>query len=235
MYQDAVLLSLAAGLAITLGGWAASKKLCHFIWNVEELKHTITAVGGGALLSAIAFVLIPEGIEHQSKAMTMITFAAGGITFMFVDRHLARSGSSASQMIAMLLDFVPEAIILGVAINSSLQEAVFIAVIIMVQNFPEGYSAYTEMIESKGMTKKKLLTWFLLIGLTGPIYVSLGCFVFIDNPQVLSAMMTFSAGGILYLLFQDIAPNVRQEKHWLPPLGAVAGFMVGLAGYIFME
>lgn len=40
------------------------------------------------------------------------------------------------------------------------------------------------------------------------------------------------AGGILYLVFQDIAPQARLEKHWAPSLGAVAGFLLGVLGHM---
>lgn len=42
--------------------------------------------------------------------------------------------------------------------------------------------------------------------------------------------MLFAAGGILYLIFQDIAPQSRLERHWGPATGAVIGFGVGLPG-----
>lgn len=35
-------------------------------------------------------------------------------------------------------------------------------------------------------------------------------------------------GGILYLVFQDIAPQAKLSRHWGPPLGAVLGFALGL-------
>ncbi|MDO9466667.1 MAG: hypothetical protein Q7J36_05145 [Thiobacillus sp.] len=40
----------------------------------------------------------------------------------------------------------------------------------------------------------------------------------------------FASGGILYLIFQDIAPQSRLNRHWAPPLDAVAGFSVALFG-----
>jgi ZIP family zinc transporter len=40
--------------------------------------------------------------------------------------------------------------------------------------------------------------------------------------------MLVASGGILYLIFQDIAPQSRLEKHWAPPLGAVIGFCLAL-------
>jgi ZIP family zinc transporter len=56
--------------------------------------------------------------------------------------------------------------------------------------------------------------------------------VLADVPQVLGGVMIFAAGGILYLLFEDVAPQARLERHWAPPLGAVGGFLLGYAGHL---
>lgn len=42
--------------------------------------------------------------------------------------------------------------------------------------------------------------------------------------------MLSAAGEILYLTFQDLAPQAKLDRHWAPPLGAVAGFLLGLIG-----
>lgn len=47
--------------------------------------------------------------------------------------------------------------------------------------------------------------------------------------------MLAAAGGILYITFQDIAPQARLARHWGPPLGAVLGFVVGLAGHMWLQ
>lgn len=233
-----IALSFMAGLSITLGAYFARKKLFHKVWIEKEFGHGITAFGGGALISAIAFVLIPESIENQSSASVLVTFALGGMSFMAVDMLLARSKSNLSQFFAMMLDFIPEAIVLGVVIaetTGSMTQAIFIACVIAAQNFPEGYSAYKEMSNGEKDSDRRLIRDFVIIGLTGPFFLLLGTEVFIDWPIVLAMIMTFCAGGILYLVFEDIAPRVAMKKHWLPPLGAVLGFMVGLAGFLFVE
>jgi ZIP family zinc transporter len=46
--------------------------------------------------------------------------------------------------------------------------------------------------------------------------------------------MTFSAGGIMYLIFQDIAPKVPLRNSWLPPMGALVGFFVGVLGAVLV-
>jgi ZIP family zinc transporter len=42
--------------------------------------------------------------------------------------------------------------------------------------------------------------------------------------------MLFSAGGILYLIFQDIAPLAKIKNRWEPALGASLGFLLGMIG-----
>lgn len=47
--------------------------------------------------------------------------------------------------------------------------------------------------------------------------------------------MLLAAGGILYPLFQDIAPMSRLRRHWFRPLGAVFGFALALLGQLLLE
>jgi hypothetical protein len=42
--------------------------------------------------------------------------------------------------------------------------------------------------------------------------------------------MLLSSGGILYLIFQDIAPMSKLQKSWFPALGVNFGFLVGMIG-----
>jgi ZIP family zinc transporter len=232
MLLEGIILSLIAGLAITAGAGFASINLFRSVWIREEFRHGIIAFGGGALISAVAFVLIPDGAEHQANVSTILTFLSGGIAFMIIDRILANAKSNLAQFMAMMLDFIPEAIVLGAVIAEDYTKAVFIAIVIAAQNLPEGYAAFTEMQNKHN--KKKLLGMFLLVGISGPVYILLGSEVFAHYPNILGMMMTFCAGGILYLVFEDIAPHAVMKKHWLPPFGAVAGFTVGLIGYLYI-
>ena len=58
-----------------------------------------------------------------------------------------------------------------------------------------------------------------IAGITGYFFLS-------DHKAILDAIMLFTSGGILYLIFQDIAPQSHLKKHWAPPLGAVIGFSI---------
>ena len=51
-----------------------------------------------------------------------------------------------------------------------------------------------------------------------------------DQSIAIAVIVLVASGGILYSIFQDIAPRVKLEKHWMPPMGAVLGFVFGVIG-----
>ena len=67
-----------------------------------------------------------------------------------------------------------------------------------------------------------------MLSFIGIIFALLGHFLLGNNPEINAGIMTFSSGGIIYLIFQDIAPMCKMEKTWMPTLGASLGFLVGL-------
>ena len=50
------------------------------------------------------------------------------------------------------------------------------------------------------------------------------------HATLVNSLMLFAAGGILYLMFQDIAPMIKYRRHWAPALGAALGFLLGMVG-----
>ena len=227
----AIFLSLIAGSAIFIGAVIADREHIQSDWLQREFHHSVTAFGGGALIAAVGLVLIPEGVGNLSIPTAALTFLAGGLLAMLCDRYFSKHKSSGSQLVAMLLDFVPETLVIGAIINENLKQAIFLAAIIFMQNVPESFNAYREMRESTGVTRRRLLFWFFLIALSGPLYALVGSYVLASHEYWLELLMTLCAGGILYLVFNDIAPQVKLENaHW-PPMGALLGFMVGIIGF----
>lgn len=227
-----LLLATLAGMSIPVGAALAVLE-SRLPGEVRDpVTHTVTAFGGGALLSAIAFVLIPEAIERLPALPLMALFLAGGLVFFWVDRLLARQGGGGAQFLAMMLDYVPEAMALGALVVGRMDVAVLTAMLIALQNVPEGFAAYRDMITKGHASTGHLLPLFALMVPVGPLAAALGVFWLADLPQVLGGVMVFAAGGILYILFQDVAPEARLRATGWPPLGAVAGFGLGLAGHL---
>jgi ZIP family zinc transporter len=223
----------AAGAGIPLGGLLSSVPSIGPDWLKREFRHGVMAFGGGILVAAVALVLVPEGVRAVPTWAALASFVAGGFAFMVVDRALARRGTHASLLLAALLDFAPEAIALGAAMAVRPSLGVVLTIIIALQNVPEGFNAHREMVAA-GRSSRRVVGLLAVLALVGPACGALGFMFLGDAPRVTGVLMLFAAGGILYLTFQDIAPQVRLENHWAPAAGAVLGFAAGLAGALLV-
>ena len=195
----------------------------------KEITHFITAFGGGILMGAVALVLIPRGMEDLDLPVLLLAFIAGALIVFLIDRKLERSGSTLSQLLAMLLDFIPEAIALGAIFATDPKTGTLLAAFIGLQNLPESFNSYQDLIRS-GMKSKKALGILFALSFSGVIGALLGYEFLTNLPEVTAFLMVFAGGGILYLIFQDIAPNVKLKRAWIPALGANLGFLIGMIG-----
>lgn len=232
---EIVLLTVMAGVAIPLGGGLAAVERIQPRWLEQELRHFIIAFGGGVLLAAVSLVLVPEGIKDLSAPLAAFWMLAGGLAFMYTDVVLSRRQGSAAQLIAMLADFIPEALALGAMFAADVRAAPLLALLIALQNFPEGFNAFREMRSSTRASVRTVLIGFCILVPLGPAAGLTGYYWLAGFPVAVDAVMLFAAAGILYLTFQDIAPQARLARHWSPPLGAVGGFLFGLMGHMLLQ
>ena len=104
-----------------------------------------------------------------------------------------------------------------------------LAIIIGLQNLPEAFNAFRDLVLG-GMTIKKTLIIFLVLSFLGIPVALLGHYILSNSAVITAQLMTFASGGILYLLIQDIIPASKLNKNYLPSLGATIGFLVGMIG-----
>jgi len=229
---EGLLLAALAGAAIPVGGWLASFATVAPGWRTREFRHTLIAFGAGALVSAVALVLVPEGADRVPDLAAPALFIGGGVAFALLDGLIKAQGGQASQFLALLLDFLPEALALGALLGGQPDVALLLAGMIALQNLPESFNAFREIADATGIAAGRILAVFVAIAPLGPLMALLGLHVFTPESPVIGVVMLFASGGILYLLFEDVAPLVPLDRAWAPPLGAVAGFAFGLAGHV---
>lgn len=228
-----VLITWAAGVTALIGGFAARYETFKESVAKQEFIHAIVAFGGGALLAAVAFALAPHGMEVLSPMVLAVSFCAGALIFCALDAYLAKRGGTFSQFLAMLMDFIPEAISLGAIFAENRQMGLVLAAFIGMQNLPEGFNAFRELKKS-GVRGRTILWVFLGVSFLGPLAALMGHYFLQGREEVTAVIMSFASGGILYLIFQDIAPQASMRRHWSPPLGAILGFLVGMLGTVII-
>lgn len=226
-----ILYTLCAGACIPLGGVLAYVEKIRPKWLENEFRHSVIAFGGGILLAAVALVLVPEGIVYVNHStLSVIILFSGGVCFFILERILGARRREKPQFTAMLLDYVPESLALGGAFAIGAQAAPLLAVFIGLQNLPEGFNAYRELRSMPQSNARHILGFMFLLVPIGPIVAVVGWVYFNEKALLIGATMLFASGGILYLIFQDIAPQSHMKRHWAPPLGAVLGFCIGMLG-----
>lgn len=228
--QLILVFSLLSGSTVFLGGLCSH----YFGEHVKsglikaEIIHSSIAFGGGILMAAVALVLIPEGMQTLSLIPIVLSFLGGSMAFFFLDRYIEKKGGAMSQLIGMLADFVPESIALGAVFSTNPQLGILLAIIIGIQNFPESFNAYLDLKAS--YSAMKCLIILFILSFLGVISALAGYYFLSGMPMTIGALMLFSSGGIIYLIFQDIAPLSKLKKNWIPALGACFGFLAGMIG-----
>ena len=222
-----VLYSFASGATVILGVFLARLRVLPASELGSEISHAVIAFGGGVLVAAVAFVLAPKGIETLSLPALIFAFLLGAISALFLDRFLTRRGGKTAQLMAMLLDFIPEAIALGAIFSVDRQTGLKLALFIGMQNLPESFESFGDLLRSGFSPRKAALVLipFSLLGVAGAVA---GYLFLAQQEQLVAGLLVFSAGALLYLVFQDIAPMAKLENHWAPATGATVGFMLGM-------
>ncbi|KAB1064353.1 ZIP family metal transporter [Salibacter halophilus] len=231
MLDKIILYSGFAGATVFLGGLLA-RFFNHRIEDSpvkDETSHGLIAFGGGIILSALALVLVPKSMEALSLTELLISFFTGAVVFYFVDKAIAQKGGKVATLLAMLMDFVPESIALGAVFAGDMKTATLLAIFIGLQNLPEAFNAYRDLVLS-GFKERTVLFIFFFLSFFGIAGALLGFYFLSDLPTVTGHLMIFASGGILYLLFQDVVPESKLENTYITSLPATLGFAVGIIG-----
>ncbi len=231
MLLNLILYSAFAGVTVFIGGVLAN----YFNHHIKEssvkyeIIHTLMSFGSGIMLSALALVLIPEGMEQLDLLPIVFSFLFGAILFMMINQYLSNKGGKSATLLAMLMDFIPESIALGAVFAIEPNMALLLAVFIGLQNLPEAFNSFRDLVQS-GFSVRKTLILFFFLSFFGIVGALIGHYVLRDYPDLTAHLMIFASGGILYLLIQNIIPESKLEKSYLTSLGAIFGFLVGIVG-----
>jgi ZIP family zinc transporter len=228
--------------AILWGGLAAASLLIGYFLAGRGLSNRtvglIMGFGAGALISAIAYELVPESILQGGGIA--LSFGLGAIAFFLGDWIVDRqggeerkaidgnqnNGSGSAIFIGTLLDNVPESLILGMglalggAINLAFMAAVF------VSNLPEGLAG-TVSLEGAGRSRQSTLRLWVMLVLVSAACAGLGYMLVRSMPSADGHLaQAFAAGAMLTMIADAMMPEAFEHGGNLVGLFTVLGFLV---------
>ena len=194
--------------------------------------------GGGTLLAAVAYELIPEG--HLTDGWQIVACAlVGALVYYVGDRVVDSSGgeartavaqgrgeggSGAAMFLGALLDGVPEAFILGLGLALGGTISVAFVIAIFVSNIPQGLAGTTSLQEAGTSDRKITVSWALLTLACGAVSV-LG-YAMADSLTHLGTWASaFAGGAVLMMLADSMIPESYRHGGRLVGLLTVVGFL----------
>lgn len=227
--------------AILWGGLAAASLLIGYLLAWRNLSERtigmVMGIGAGALLSAIAYELIPESSLYG--AGMAVTFCLGAFTFFGADWLIDRrggadrkdiagdqtGGSGSAIFIGTLLDNVPESIILGmsVALGSAVNLAFLAAV--FVSNLPEGVAGSINL-KTTGHSRRNIFWMWTALVIISAACAGLGYLLVYWFPGADGRYaQAFAAGAMLTMLADAMMPEAFEHGGLMVGLFTVLGFL----------
>jgi zinc transporter, ZIP family len=205
--------------------------ISHKVQLSESKILTLTAFGAGLLMSAAIFQMVLEAEKDIGLILTMIAFALGAVIFTVADYIAEKRGGGAGILLGIGLDSIPESLAIGASIAAAASGPIIaLAVIIGIQNIPEGIASYKEMMTGKTAfndNPKKALGAIGVVSIIPIILGLVGLFYLQGMQFIISIILALSAGGIFYMLYYDMIPKAHKERKWIPTFGAILGFILG--------
>jgi ZIP family zinc transporter len=215
----------------------------------ERIAAVVTTFGGGILVAAVAFELVPEADAEAGAWITALALIAGALLYVGADAwltrdpgmeamrrasHAAAAGrpmhteAARGEAIAagLFVDGVPESIALGLTIAEG-EIGLALLVGVVVGNVVEAYGA-AQPIAAGGHTRR------FAVGLLGGIGLALACAtvlggtVLTDAPsELIGGAQAVAAGAVVAVVSISIIPHAFEEVSSRVATATVLGFVAG--------
>jgi ZIP family zinc transporter len=242
MLQALIWGSIAAS-SLVLGGFIGSR----FTLGRRTLG-LIMAFGAGALLCAVAYELVFEAVKMaRGTGYPAMGFLAGALTFFGIDALIVkitsgqgdesagprRSGLIIPMVLAIILDGVPESIVIGLGILETGAVSLSMLVAVFISNIPEAIAGTTGMKAESWSRKKIFLLWMGIAALCALSTVA-GYRLLADTSTLwLAFINAFAGGAILTMLCNSMIPEAYDHGGKLAGIFTVLGFGFSVAVILF--
>ena len=249
-------LNIAYGLTIPFLGTSLGAA-CVFFMKKElgtNIQRALNGFAGGVMVAASVWSLLIPALD-QAAPMGKLSFIPAAVGFwigilflLFLDHaipHLHRSTSqpegpksklqrTTMLMLAVTLHNIPEGMAVGVVyagylagdIGISAAGALTLALGIALQNFPEG-AIISMPLRSEGMGKGKAFWMGVLSGAVEPVGALLTILASDLIVPVLPYCLSFAAGAMIYVVVEELIPEMSRGKHSdIGSIAFAAGFSI---------
>jgi zinc transporter, ZIP family len=226
---EAFLLGAVAQSSLVLSGWLP------YLLRIPDRVGLLAGVGAGALISAVAFDLVPE-THVLAEIDTAVWLLLGAIVFIGLDRFIdARFGADGSGgplgiVLGAVVDGIPESVIFGIQIASGVPISIAFLAAVVVSNVPQALAPSADLKASGWKIGRMTAMWGSVV-LACAVASALGYWVAsLGDPGVIGARAAaIAAGGLLAMLTDSLIPFAYDKGGLGAGFATVVGFVAALA------
>ena len=207
-------------------------------WDL--VQRSLAGFAAGVMVAASIWSLLIPAIE-QSEGTGKLSFLPAfigfwvGVLFLLLLDHLiphlhvgsnqaegpkSRLGRSTMMVLAVTLHNIPEGMAVGVVYAGFLAgnaqitaaSALVLSLGIAIQNFPEG-AIISMPLRAEGESKDKTFLGGVLSGVVEPVGAMLTILAAQLVIPALPYFLSFAAGAMLYVVVEELIPEMSQGKH----------------------
>ena len=207
-------------------------------WKVEQI---LVSFAAGVMIAASIWSLILPAMEmtngFNDKLIwipTVIGFMAGILFLLLLDHVIPHLHSNEDEpegpksklkkttmlVTAVTLHNIPEGLAVGVVLAGAfygssaitMSGAIALSIGIAIQNFPEG-AIISMPLCAEGVSKPKSFLLGMLSGIVEPIAAALTLLIVGVVESILPYVLSFAAGAMIYVCFEELIPSAHGEKH----------------------
>jgi ZIP family zinc transporter len=204
---------------------------------------SVLAFGAGALISAVSFELVEEGLRVGGAGSTAIGLGLGALTYYALDGLIARrfstgrgrsgraGGESPGPALALgaSLDGVPEQLVLGIGLAAGEGVSAGLLVAIFISNLPEAIGSASAMRAAGTRARAIVELWAIVAAICALATAAGWAIADTASDDLRAAIDGFAAGALLVMLIDSMIPEAARDGGRAAGLVTVLGFAVAAA------
>ncbi|MDD2620593.1 MAG: ZIP family metal transporter [Syntrophomonadaceae bacterium] len=200
-------------------------------WSQESLG-IFLGLASGVMAAVVFFDMLPSALlgDWQGCSAGLLL---GIVILGFFDHYLLQQLMAEKTMLSlgylimlgMALHDLPEGMAIAMGHEMKARTGVLIALAIGIHNIPEGMAIAAPLIIG-GLGKLRIAFQLALIALLTPLGTILGLFLVNALPKLMSPLLGFASGIMLYLVIFHLWPQAGAKGEKNRRLGFITGVVV---------
>ena len=224
----AILLGAAAQSSLIISGLA--------VYGVRFPAKTVGALAGfgaGALISAVAFDLIPESQSLANPEVALWLLIGAGVFVVsdrIVETRFGEEGASGPLgiVVGSVVDGIPESLIFGIQIAAGQGLSAAFVAAVWVSNIPQALAPSADLADSGWRMGRMTVMWGSVVGACG-VAGGAGYLLADALGSTGARAAALAAGGLLAMLTDSLMPYAFNRGGSQAGVWTVVGFAAAIA------